>query len=238
VAKELDSPLGQLVGYRVGADSCCSNATRILFVTDQVLLNEAVTDRSLAAYACLVLDEVHERSVNTDILLGLAKDILRDREDFRLVIASATMKSGIFVDYFCGWPKEVNIPGRTYPIDIFYCFDGEMSLAPSDYIAAALAITEEILATSDEGDILVFVATPGDTESLCSQLSAKNSEVLCLQLHGKLQVEEQRKVFEEYEQRKVVFATNCAETSITVPGIEVLAFYLFFLYLKIVECGF
>jgi HrpA-like RNA helicase len=158
--------------------------------------------------------------VNTDILLGLAKDILAMRGDFRLVIASATMKSQIFIDYFSGWPKEVKIPGRTYPIDISYS-EGEVILAPSDYIMAALAMTEEILATSDEGDILVFVATPGDTESLCNQLSSRNSNVLCLQLHGKLQVEEQKKVFEEYDQRKVVFATNCAETSITVPGSKV-----------------
>ena len=217
VAKELGCQLGSLVGYRVGADSRCSDATRILFVTDQVLVNEAVVDRSLTAYACLVLDEVHERSVNTDLLLGLVKEILAARADFRLVIASATMNSQIFLDYFCGWPKEVNIPGRTYPIDFFY-EEGEVSVSPSVYMTEALAATRDILATTDEGDILVFVATPGDTDTLCSQLKAKNPDVCCLQLHGKLQVEEQRKVFEQYDQRKVVFATNCAETSITVPG--------------------
>ena len=219
VAREMGSQLGGLVGYKVGADSLWSDETQILFVTDQVLVNEAVKDRSLAAYACLVLDEVHERSVNTDLLLGLAKDILtrRRRDDFRLVIASATMDSQIFHNYFGNLAKEVNIPGRTFPIEIFYS-DCEVGVMPSAYMAEALAKTEEILATTEVGDILVFVATPADTDNLCHRLRARNPHVLCLQLHGKLQVEEQQRVFGTYDQRKVVFATNCAETSITVPG--------------------
>jgi HrpA-like RNA helicase len=219
VAKELGcgGQLGGLVGYRVGADSRVSPETRILFVTEQVLVNEAVKDRSLAAYACLVLDEVHERSVNTDILLGLAKGLIAERKDFRVVIASATMDSGIFHDFFRQAAQELRIPGRTYPIEIFYS-EGDVCATPAAYMKAALAQTQNILDTTEEGDILVFLATPADTDSQANALRAKNPEVLSLQLHGRLDVEEQRRVFQPSEKRKVVFATNCAETSITVPG--------------------
>ena len=133
-----------------------------------------VKDRLLSDYACLVLDEVHERSVNTDILLGLTKDLLAERQDFRVVIASATMNSGIFHDFFRQAAQELRIPGRTYPIDIIYA-EGidEIDSSPSVYLKRALAQTEEILAETEEGDILVFVATPADTDTLASQLGAR-----------------------------------------------------------------
>ncbi len=134
-------------------------------------------DRQLSDYACLVLDEVHERSVNTDILLGLTKDLLAERPDFRVVIASATMNSGIFHDFFRGAAQELRIPGRTYPIDILYA-EGkdDIDVSPSVYVKAALAQTEEILAETEEGDILVFVATPADTDTLATQLRARKEE--------------------------------------------------------------
>ncbi len=135
-------------------------------------------DRQLSDYACLVLDEVHERSVNTDILLGLTKDLLAERPDFRVVIASATMNSGIFHDFFRGAAQELRIPGRTYPIDIIYAEEGkdDIDVSPSVYVKAALAKTEEILAETEEGDILVFVATPADTDTLATQLRARKEE--------------------------------------------------------------
>jgi pre-mRNA-splicing factor ATP-dependent RNA helicase DHX38/PRP16 len=136
-----------------------------------------VKDRQLSDYACLVLDEVHERSVNTDILLGLTKDLLAERQDFRVVIASATMNSGIFHDFFRGAAQELRIPGRTYPIDILYA-EGkdDINVSPSVYVKAALAQTEEILAETEEGDILVFVATPADTDTLATQLRARKEK--------------------------------------------------------------
>ena len=221
VARQMGSTVGGLVGYKVGSQRKMSKDTRILFMTDQMLLNECAKDRNFSNYSCIILDEVHERSINTDLLLGLTKEGLATNKELKVVITSATMDSEMFFRHYSGEGIQVvklDIPGRTFPIDI------KWGKCPVDlsrgYIQAVQSKTEEVLRKTTRGDLLVFVATPADTDILCERLKAKTNEVDVYQLHGRLQIEDQKKIFETGHRRRVIFSTNCAETSVTVPGIK------------------
>ena len=223
VARQMGCQVGDLVGYKVGSQVKMSRNTRIVFMTDQLLVNECVKDPNFSKYHCVILDEVHERSINTDLLLGLSKNGLKNNPDLKVVITSATMDPKLFFAHFEDQGSNVSvetmdIPGRTFPIEIKWT---EQDIDTSrDYLSAALRKVEEILETTQRGDILVFLATPADTDHLSSKLRDRNSVVESLQLHGKLQIEEQKKIFEPGAKRRVIFTTNCAETSVTVPGIK------------------
>ena len=223
VARQMGSQVGQLVGYKVGSQVKMSKHTKIVFMTDQLLVNECVKDPNFSKYHCVILDEVHERSINTDLLLGLSKNGLKSNSDLKVVITSATMDPMLFFAHFEDKGSNVRvetmiIPGRTFPIEMrWMAQDIDTS---RDYLSASLKKVEEILETTQRGDILVFLATPADTDHLSSKLRERNSVVESLQLHGKLQIEEQKKIFEPGAKRRVIFTTNCAETSVTVPGIK------------------
>ena len=223
VAKQMGSHVGGLVGYRVGSQVKMSRQTRIVFMTDQLLVNDCVRDPDFSKYHCVILDEVHERSINTDLLLGLAKNGLKTNPDLKVVITSATMDPKIFFAHFEERESNIKvetkiIPGRTFPIEMNWT---NQSIDTSrDYLASSLKKVEEILESTQRGDILVFLATPADTDLLSNRLRQRNSHVESLQLHGKLQIEEQKKIFEPGVKRRVIFSTNCAETSVTVPGIK------------------
>ncbi|XP_063398977.1 uncharacterized protein LOC134683600 [Mytilus trossulus] len=193
VSQEMKTSVGQLVGYKVGMQIKQSHDTKILYMTDHMLLNECLKDENFSAYSCIIVDEAHERSIYTDLLLGMIKKSINNRPDLRVVITSATIDPAVFVDYF-GICPVLSVSGRMFPVDV-------------------------------TGDILTFLTSPLEVERCCNAFeNALNSEAdfICLPLHGRLQPIEQQKVFDPPPKgkRKIVFATNSAETSITIPGIK------------------
>ena len=207
-----------LVGCRVGAQSPRNTAAKILYTTDHSLLNECLKDPSLRKYSCIIIDEAHERSIYTDLLLGMIKKALQTRPELRVVITSATIDPDLFVSYFSGCPV-LRVSGRMFPVDVLYRERKE------DYVNDAVGVSYEIHTTQEaDGDILVFLTSPAEVERACEKLQAKCGEgrdLQCLPLHGKLRQQDQMKVFQSYPGiRKVIFATNCAETSVTVPGVK------------------
>ena len=187
-------------------------------MTDSLLLKECVKDPNFTKYNCVILDEVHERSINTDLLLGLAKIGLQDNMRLKIVITSATMNSKLFLKHFQDSDvtvQTITIPGRTFQVVLKWS-PSNIDVS-SDYLQTSMKKVEEILACTPRGDILVFLATPAETDKMARKLSQKNPFVDSLQLHGRLQLEEQKKIFEPGSRRRVIFSTNCAETSVTVP---------------------
>ena len=220
VAREMGGALGQIVGCHVGGKTQASKTTGIVYATDHVLLNECLKDPSLSKYSCIIIDEAHERSLYSDLLLGMIKKTLAQRPELRVVITSATIDPALFVAYFNQCP-DLRVSGRMFPVDLIWKEDPSSS--PGNYLQEAVDTVREIHRREGQGDVLVFLTSPVETERACEKLSEvePDSNLVCLPLHGKLRQEEQRKVFDVYtNKRKVVFATNCAETSITIPGIR------------------
>ncbi|KAK2139100.1 hypothetical protein LSH36_2033g00000 [Paralvinella palmiformis] len=224
VAEEMGTTVGGRVGYKVGSVEKRTKETQIMYVTDHVLLNECVADPDFSRYSCLIIDEAHERSIYTDLLLGMIKKALEKRRDLRVVITSATIDPDVFIHYFHDCPV-LKVSGRTFPVDIFYeDNDQQSSELPSNYIQMAVDKVSWIHQHQPLGDILVFLTSSKETEK-ASELTEKcisSAELSCLQLHGQQAPNDQQKVFKTTgnRQRRVVFATNCAETSITIPGIK------------------
>ena len=221
VAREMGNTVGKVVGCRVGGNVQASKEmTGIVYVTDHILLNECLKDPKLSKYSCIIIDEAHERSLYSDLLLGMIKKSLIQRPELRVVITSATIDPAIFVAYFDQCPV-LKVSGRMFPVDVIWK-DGPSSNV-ENYLQEAVKTAREIHRKEDPGDILVFLTSPAETERACEMLRKveRDANLVCLPLHGKLRQEEQKKVFEEDgDKRKVVFATNCAETSITIPGIK------------------
>jgi pre-mRNA-splicing factor ATP-dependent RNA helicase DHX38/PRP16 len=222
VADEVGTPLGKDVGYAVRFDECMSDTVSIKFMTDGILLREASADRGLDGYAAIVVDEVHERSLNTDVVLGLLRQVVATRHDFRVVIMSATLDS-VALSSFFGNAPIVQVPGRTFPVDVHYSVS-----IPSDYVEAAVAQVLQIHATSDPGDILVFMTGQEDVEGTCDEIRDRLAQVQgvpelwVLPVYSALPPEQQRLIFEKHPDgaRKCVVATNVAETSLTIDGIR------------------
>ena len=227
VASEMASCVGQTVGYRVGMQKKQSAITKILYMTDHVLLNECLRDNNLSEFSCLIIDEAHERSIYTDLLLGMIKACLRSRPDLKVIVTSATINPGVFVSFF-GGPDicpVLKVSGRTFPVTVFYKEDEDKPF-PENHEEKAVTKAVQIHTESPitDGDILVFLTSPLETEKSCEKFEAcmSSKDYKCMQLHGKLQAEEQKDVFlpTPLGTRKIVFATNSAETSITIPGIR------------------
>ena len=220
VAKEMGGVVGQAVGCHVGGNIQASKKTGIIYATDHILLNECLRDANLSKYSCIIIDEAHERSLYSDLLLGMIKKSLAQRPELRVVITSATIDPALFVAYFDKCPV-LNVSGRMFPVDVIWK-DGPTSNA-ENYLQEAVSAVQDIHRKEGPGDILVFLTSPVETERACEKLRLieSNANLVCLPLHGKLRQEEQKRVFkEDVGKRKVVFATNCAETSITIPGIR------------------
>ncbi|KAK7099237.1 hypothetical protein V1264_003414 [Littorina saxatilis] len=220
VAGEMQTKVGQKVGYQVGSKQNKSKDTRIMYTTDHSLLNECLADPDLKAYSCVVVDEAHERSLHTDLLLSMIKRCLLRRTDLRVIITSATIEPTVFQTFFGGCPV-LRATGRTFPVDVVWRGEDEQD----DYLEKAMSTVIDIHTREPPGDILVFVTSPAETEKCCQALKQRmnvKGDFICLQLHGKQQAQEQQKVFwpAPKGKRKVVFATNCAETSITIDGIR------------------
>lgn len=222
VAEEMGVKVGNEVGYAIRFEDATSDKTVLKYMTDGMLLREFLTEPDLGAYSALMIDEAHERTLHTDILFGLVKDIARFRPELKLLISSATMDAQKFAKYFDD-ARIFNIPGRRYPVDIHYTPQPE-----ANYLAAAVTTIFQIHITQGKGDILVFLtgqeeieAAEQNLQETARKLGSKVPEMVICPIYASLPSELQSKIFEPTPPgaRKVVLATNIAETSLTIDGI-------------------
>lgn len=222
VADEVGVKVGNEVGYSIRFEDCTSDKTILKYMTDGMLLREFMTEPDLAGYSALMIDEAHERTVHTDILLALIKDLARERRDLKLLISSATMNANKFAQYFDDAPI-FNIPGRRYPVDIYYTPAPE-----ANYLAAAITTVFQIHTTQPKGDILIFLTGQDEIEAAeleitetARKLGSRVKELVVCPIYANLPSDLQAKIFEPTPDgaRKVVLATNIAETSLTIDGI-------------------
>ncbi|MGV9224356.1 ATP-dependent RNA helicase HrpA [Streptomyces albogriseolus] len=222
VAEELDTPLGEAVGWKVRfTDQVDPEATFIKLMTDGILLAEIQTDRELRAYDTIIIDEAHERSLNIDFLLGYLAQLLPKRPDLKVVITSATIDPERFSRHF-GDAPIIEVSGRTYPVEVRYrpLLEEDSEDADRDQITAITDAVEELMAEGP-GDILVFLSGEREIRDTADALNKKryrSTEVL--PLYARLSHAEQHRVFQPHGGRRIVLATNVAETSLTVPGIK------------------
>ncbi|MEW1997924.1 ATP-dependent RNA helicase HrpA [Streptomyces coelicoflavus] len=230
VADELDTPLGETVGWKVRfTDQVNPESTFIKLMTDGILLAEIQTDRELRAYDTIIIDEAHERSLNIDFLLGYLAQLLPKRPDLKVVITSATIDPERFSRHF-GDAPIVEVSGRTYPVEVRYrpLLEEDGDDADRDQITAITDAVEELMGEG-KGDILVFLSGEREIRDTADALEKKkytragganwhSTEVL--PLYARLSHAEQHRVFQQHTGRRIVLATNVAETSLTVPGIK------------------
>ncbi len=219
IAEETETKLGDLVGYKVRFTDQVSKSTRVKLMTDGILLAEIQRDRLLKRYDTIIIDEAHERSLNIDFLLGILRQLLPRRPDLKIIITSATIDTQRFSDHFDNAPV-IEVSGRTYPVETRY----RPLLRPSgerrDQPTAICDAVEELWRDQD-GDILVFCAGERDIRDAHDALEDRkfaNTEIF--PLYARLSAAEQHRVFTGHKKRRIVLATNVAETSLTVPGIR------------------
>ena len=231
VANELDVKLGEEVGYNIRFEDVTGPKTILKYMTDGMLLREAMHDHDLTRYSCIILDEAHERTLSTDILMGLLKEVALRRPDLKIIIMSATLDAQKFQRYFNDAPL-LAVPGRTHPVEIFYTPEPER-----DYVEAALRTVLQIHAMEPEGDILLFLTGEEEIEDACRKISLEGDEMIreadagplkVYPLYGTLPPQQQQRIFEPAPPparpggrpgRKVIVSTNIAETSLTIDGI-------------------
>ncbi|KAJ9664836.1 hypothetical protein H2201_005057 [Coniosporium apollinis] len=222
VAEEMGVKLGNEVGYSIRFEDQTSEKTIIKYMTDGMLLREFLTEPEISAYSVMILDEAHERSLNTDLLMVLLKELTRARPDLKLLISSATLDAQKFSRYFDDAPI-FNVPGRRYDVDIYYTPQPE-----ANYLNAAITTIFQIHLSQPDGDILVFLTGQEEIElaeqnlqDTARKLGNRVKELIIRPLFASLDQAEQNRVFEPTppNARKVVLATNIAETSITIDGI-------------------
>ena len=222
VAEEMGVKIGNEVGYSIRFEDCTSDRTIVKYMTDGMLLREFLGEPDLASYSVMIIDEAHERSLHSDVLFGLVKDIARFRPDLKLLLSSATVNSEKFSEFFDDAPV-FNIPGRRYPVDIMYTKQPE-----ADYLDACVVTCLQVHITQPPGDILVFLTGQEEielaTEALQDRtrgLGTKIGELVVCPIYANLPSDMQAKIFDPAPPggRKVVLATNIAETSLTIDGI-------------------
>ncbi|VDM68024.1 unnamed protein product, partial [Strongylus vulgaris] len=252
VAEEKETILGQDVGYTVRFDDVTDDRTKIKFMTDGILLRELLTDPLLSKYSVIMIDEAHERTCNSDILLGLLRKVLIVRSDLRIIVSSATLDAELFRDFFELNESDdhsrdtaciMSVEGRTHPVAIYHTKTMIMqsaityfcSRAVPDYIKATVDTVLEIHKKEIPGDVLVFLTGQDEVIQVCEMLSdgaerIRNVDKLWIvPCYGALPPRDQLKAFDStpHGTRKVVVATNIAEASVTIPGIA-----------YVVDCGF
>lgn len=231
VADEMDVNLGDEVGYSIRFEDVTSQKTILKYMTDGMLLREAMNDNDLQRYSTIILDEAHERTLATDILMGLLKGVAARRPDMKIIIMSATLDAQKFQTYFNNAPL-LAVPGRTHPVEIFYTPEPER-----DYLEAAIRTVIQIHLSEPEGDVLLFLTGEEEIEDACRKINLEVDEgvrandagpLKVYPLYGTLPPAQQQKIFEPAPKsrisggrpgRKVVVATNIAETSLTIDGI-------------------
>lgn len=225
VAQEMNVKLGEEVGYSIRFDDKTTTEKTILkYVTDGMLLRECLTDPMLSKYSCVMIDEAHERTIATDILLGLLKRLLAKRNDLKVIISSATVNAEKFSEFFNNCPI-INIPGRRFPVDIHYTLQPE-----GNYINASITTVFQIHTTQPlEGDILLFLTgqeeietTKENVEQILGKLGSRIPPLIITPIYANLPQDQQQAIFQPTPKgcRKLVLATNIAETSLTINGIR------------------
>lgn len=220
IAEELDTELGNAVGYKIRHQDVTNKQSYIKLMTDGILLAELQQDRFLNQYDTLIIDEAHERSLNIDFILGYIKQLLPKRPDLKVIITSATIDVNRFSEHFDNAPV-IEVSGRTYPVDVLYRpltddDEGE-ALGREDDILQAI----RELSTYDMGDILIFMEGEGEiheTDKFLRKQNLKDTDIL--PLYARLSSSRQNKIFSPHNRRHIVLATNIAETSLTIPGIR------------------
>merc|ERR1719499_2417728 len=226
VSEEMDVKLGEQCGYTIRFEDMTSRNTVMKYMTDGMLLREAMSDPQPSRYSVVILDEAHERTVSTDVLMGLIKEILSKNKTLKVIVMSATLDSGKFVEY---WNAPlIKVPGRCHPVEIFYTQEPE-----PDYFEAAVRTVLQIHACEAEGDILVFLTGALEIDNCCRRIGEdcqkmmpKVGPVKVLPLYSSLPPHVQQKIFEPAPPpmngkpgRKIVVSTNIAETSLTIDGV-------------------
>lgn len=222
VAEEMGTRIGEEVGYTIRFQDETSENTQIKYMTDGMLLRECLIDKYLDKYSVIILDEAHERTIHTDVLFGLLKAVVKKRKDFKLIVTSATLDAMKFSEYFFK-ADSFHIPGRTYEVSIEYLKD-----PTTDYLEASILCVLQLHVTESPGDILLFLTGQEEIDTACEilyqrlkDLGRKVPELIILPVYSALPSEMQTKIFEPTPlgSRKVVIATNIAETSLTIDGI-------------------
>ena len=222
VSEEYGCKLGNKVGYSIRFEDCTSNETIIKYMTDGMLLREALIDRDLKAYSVIILDEAHERNVHTDVLFGLLKSTIERRKDLHVIVTSATLEAEKFSAYFNDCPI-FTIPGRNFHVELFFTQEPE-----SDYLEATLDTIMQIHLTEPPGDILVFLTGQEEIDTTCQILNERMAALgdsapalIVLPVYSAQPSEVQSRIFDSTPDgsRKCVVATNIAEASLTIDGI-------------------
>ncbi|XP_055621408.1 ATP-dependent RNA helicase DHX8 [Toxorhynchites rutilus septentrionalis] len=222
VAEEYGCRLGQEVGYTIRFEDCTSQETVIKYMTDGMLLRECLVDFDLKSYSVIMLDEAHERTIHTDVLFGLLKQAVQKRPEIKLIVTSATLDAVKFSQYFFEAPI-FTIPGRTFPVEILYTKEPE-----TDYLDASLITVMQIHLREPPGDVLLFLTGQEEIDTACEILYERMKslgpdvpELIILPVYSALPSEMQTRIFDPAPpgSRKVVIATNIAETSLTIDGI-------------------
>jgi len=229
VSDEIGTELGDDVGYSIRFEDCTSEKTQIKYMTDGILLRESLREPDLDMYSAIIMDEAHERSLNTDVLFGLLRSVVARRRDMKLIVTSATMDSEKFADFFGNVPT-FKIPGRTFPVEVMYSKN-----TVEDYVDAAVKQAIQVHLTADEGDLLIFMPGQEDIEVTCDTIKERLDEVddapglAVLPIYSQLPSDLQAKIFQKAPDglRKCVVATNIAETSLTLDGI-----------MYVIDCGY
>ncbi|KAK6845553.1 pre-mRNA-splicing factor ATP-dependent RNA helicase prp43 [Apiospora arundinis] len=231
VADELDVTLGEEVGYSIRFEDKTGPKTVLKYMTDGMLLREAMHDHMMSRYSCIILDEAHERTLATDILMALLKQLAKRRPDLKIIVMSATLDAQKFQKYFYEAPL-LAVPGRTHPVEIYYTPEAE-----KDYVEAAIRTVLQIHASEPEGDILLFLTGEEEIEDTARKISLEVDDMIreadcgpmaVYPLYGTLPPHQQQKIFDPAPKplkkggkpgRKCIISTNIAETSLTIDGI-------------------
>ena len=221
IAEELGEEVGRSVGYQIRFEDRTGKSNYIKIMTDGILLNEAQNDPFLRRYDTIIVDEAHERSLNIDFVMGILRTLLRKRKDLKVIITSATIDTEKFSHAFHA--PIIEVSGRMYPVEVRYKPINSESEESGDimYVDSAIAALKDLMESRYGGDILIFMPTEQDIRDTCELIEAKlDYEATVLPLFSRLPWTEQRRVFQPATSRKIVVATNVAETSITIPGIR------------------
>jgi ATP-dependent helicase HrpA len=222
IAEEFGQDLGLTVGYKIRFKERTSKNAYLKLMTDGILLAETHTDRYLSAYDTIIVDEAHERSLNIDFILGILQTLLSCRDDLKLIITSATIDTEKFSKAFGNAPV-IEVSGRMYPVEVRYRPPEMAQEQNSDWTHVELAVqaVRQLLKESSGGDILVFMPTEQDIRDTCGLIEGlRPKQARILPLYARLTAAQQARVFARSSERKIIVATNVAETSITIPGIK------------------